>query len=215
MTPVRSWTKQEALARIREVLVIPVIRVSSQEHALCGMEGLVRGGMAVVEITMTVPGALRVIEEAVNRYGNDVLIGAGTVLSVQQCNDAIAAGAQFVVSPVLDLEVIRAAKERDVICMPGSLTPTEVFNAWSAGADLVKVFPISSVGGPSYIRALKGPMPQVDVVVTGGVTLETAPALLKAGAVADITIEDPPLEEVIAHIYSQPPKPSTGEEDSE
>jgi 2-dehydro-3-deoxyphosphogluconate aldolase/(4S)-4-hydroxy-2-oxoglutarate aldolase len=184
VNPARSWSKQDILTRIREVAVIPVVRVSCYEHAICGIEGVIRAGMNVVEITMTVPGALKMIEEAIGRYGDAVVIGAGTVLSVQQCTEAIAAGAQFVVSPVRNDDVIRTAKDRDVVCMPGALTPSEVFDAWSAGADIVKVFPVSSVGGPSYIRALKGPLPQVEVVVTGGVTLETAPEFLKAGAVA-------------------------------
>jgi 2-dehydro-3-deoxyphosphogluconate aldolase/(4S)-4-hydroxy-2-oxoglutarate aldolase len=133
---------------------------------------------------MTVPGAVGVIEEVSQRLGDEALVGAGTVLDGETAGACILAGAQFVVSPSLNLETIEVCRRHGVAAMPGALTPTEVVQAWSAGADLVKVFPAGAVGGASYIRALKAPLPQIELVPTGGVSLKTAADFIKAGASA-------------------------------
>ena len=133
---------------------------------------------------MTVPGAVRVIEEVAGRYGSDVLVGAGTVLDAETARACILAGAQFVVSPALNLETIAMCRRYSVAIMPGALTPTEVVQAWTAGADFVKVFPCDALGGAKYIKSLKAPLPQIELVPTGGVSLKTASDFIKAGASA-------------------------------
>lgn len=178
------WTKEKALALIREAAVIPVVRVSTREQAICAVEGIIDAGIAIAEITLTVPGALELIEELAAKYGQKFLIGAGTVLDAETCRLAILAGAEFIVSPVFDARVVEAARRYGKLCMPGALTPSEALTAWQGGADLVKIFPCGAVGGPSYIRALKGPLPQIDFVVTGGVNLENVSQFLAAGATA-------------------------------
>ena len=145
---------------------------------------MVAGGVTVMEVTMTVPGAIGVIQSLRKQYGDRLLLGAGTILDAQQCAAAIEAGAEFVVSPSLHREVISRTKELGKVSVPGALTPTEVVTAWNAGADYVKIFPCSAVGGPSYLKALKAPLPHIRLIPTGGVTLETAAQYLKAGAVA-------------------------------
>src|SRR5262252_5089752 len=133
---------------------------------------------------MTVPGAVGVIEQIARRYGSEVIVGAGTVLDAGTAQSCISAGAQFIVSPALDLETISCCRSRGVAVMPGALTPTEVVTAWKAGANLVKVFPAGAVGGAKYIKALKAPLPQIEMVPTGGVSLETAADFIKAGSAA-------------------------------
>jgi 2-dehydro-3-deoxyphosphogluconate aldolase/(4S)-4-hydroxy-2-oxoglutarate aldolase len=133
---------------------------------------------------MTIPGAVGVIRSLREKYGHRLLLGAGTVLDVQQCSAAIEAGAEFIVSPSLHREVISRTKELGKVSIPGALTPTEVVTAWNAGADYVKIFPCSAVGGPSYLKALKAPLPHISLIPTGGVTLETASQYLKSGAAA-------------------------------
>ena len=145
---------------------------------------MVAGGVTVMEVTMTVPGAIGVIESLRKKYGDQLLLGAGTVLDPRQCSAAIDAGVEFVVSPSLHREVISRTKELGKISIPGALTPTEVVTAWNAGADYVKIFPCSAVGGPSYLKALKAPLPHICLIPTGGVTLDTAAQYLKAGAAA-------------------------------
>jgi 2-dehydro-3-deoxyphosphogluconate aldolase/(4S)-4-hydroxy-2-oxoglutarate aldolase len=169
---------------IREVAVIPVVRVTTREQAICAVEGIIEAGIPVVEITLTVPGAIRIIEDLATKYGTKLLIGAGTVLDAETCRTAILAGAEFIVSPVFDVRVVESARRYGKICMPGALTPTEALVAWEAGADLVKIFPCGSVGGPAYIRALKGPFPQIDFVVTGSVNRENVGQFLAAGVTA-------------------------------
>lgn len=142
------------------------------------------GGVSVIEITMTVPGAVDVIEALANQVGDNAVIGAGTVLDKQTAQACISAGAQFIVSPILKLEVIDYCAQIGIAVMPGTLTPTEVFEAWTAGSDLIKVFPAGAVGGASYIKALNGPLPQVPLVPTGGVSLTTAADFIRAGAAA-------------------------------
>jgi 2-dehydro-3-deoxyphosphogluconate aldolase/(4S)-4-hydroxy-2-oxoglutarate aldolase len=164
--------------------VIPVIRVSSYEHAICAIEGIMTGGINIAEITLTVPNAVSIIKELGTRYRDDLLVGAGTVLDAKSCRAALDAGAEFIVSPALDVEVVELARERGKITMPGALTPTEVLAAWKSGADFVKVFPCNSVGGPPYIRSLKGPFPQIEFVVTGSVTVENVSQFIAAGVTA-------------------------------
>jgi 2-dehydro-3-deoxyphosphogluconate aldolase/(4S)-4-hydroxy-2-oxoglutarate aldolase len=142
------------------------------------------GGISVLEITMTVPGAIKVIEEVANRFGNEAVVGAGTVLDPEIAEACISSGAQFVVSPALNLETIACCRRHEITVMPGALTPTEVVQAWNAGADFVKVFPAGAVGGPSYLKSLKAPLPQIELVPTGGVSLTTAADFIKAGAAA-------------------------------
>ncbi len=161
-----------------------MVRVSSREQAICAVDGIMAAGIPIVEITLTVPGAIQIIADLVAKYGKKLLVGAGTVLDAETCRLAVLAGAEFIVSPAFDIRVIEVARTYGKICMPGALTPTEALVAWQAGADLVKIFPCNSVGGPSYIRSLKGPFPQMEVVVTGGVNLENVAQYLAAGVAA-------------------------------
>jgi len=176
--------KSEVLNKIREIGVVPVVRASSAEEALRVVDAIREGGVPVLEITMTVPGAVQVIEEIVKRHGNDVLVGAGTVLDPETARACILAGAQFVVSPALNLDTIEMCRRYSIGIVPGALTPTEVITAWQAGADVVKVFPCGAMGGASYLKSLKAPFPQVDLIPTGGVSLKTAADFIAAGAMA-------------------------------
>jgi 2-dehydro-3-deoxyphosphogluconate aldolase/(4S)-4-hydroxy-2-oxoglutarate aldolase len=182
-TPSTS-SKEKALALIRETVVIPVVRVATREQAMCAVEGISAAGIGIVEITLTVPGALEIITEITRTYGERLLVGAGTVLDAENCRLAALAGAEFIVSPGFDARVIEMAHHHGKACIPGALTPTEVLAAWRAGGDLIKIFPCGSVGGPAYIRSLKGPFPQIEVVVSGGVNLENIAPFLAAGAKA-------------------------------
>ena len=176
--------KKSVRDRIIEIGVVPVVRASSQRDALVAAEAVAEGGIPVVEITMTVPGAVEVIRELAKSNSSGVLIGAGTVLdaeSARRCRDA---GAQFLVSPALNVETIEFAVKESMLMMAGALTPTEIVKAWKAGSDFVKVFPCGQVGGAKYIKALKGPLPQIPLVPTGGVNLNTAAEFLEAGAEA-------------------------------
>ena len=174
--------KVDVLKRIEQVGVIPVVRATSSDEAIAVAEAIGEGGIPLLEITLTVPGAVGVIAELSKRYGNDVLVGAGTVLDAEAARACIDAGAQFVVSPALNLQTIEQCRKEDVPIFPGALTPTEVVTAWQAGADAVKVFPCSAVGGAKYLRALKAPLPQIKLVPTGGVSLTTAKDFIAAGA---------------------------------
>jgi len=179
-----SWSKEKAIARIREVGVIPIVRVASPEDAYRVAEALIEGSIGIAEITMTVPNATRVMERVAERFGEKVLLGAGTILDPESCRAALLAGADFIVTPSLDVRVIEVARRYSKVCIPGALTPTEVVTAWQAGADLVKIFPCGPVGGPQYIKALRAPLPHIDFVPTGGVNLENTPEYIKAGAAA-------------------------------
>jgi 2-dehydro-3-deoxyphosphogluconate aldolase/(4S)-4-hydroxy-2-oxoglutarate aldolase len=170
------------LKRIEEVGIIPVVRVESEEQAIAVAKVIGEAGIPILEITMTVPGAVRVIEKLSKRYGDEVLVGAGTVLDPEAARACIGAGAQFIVSPALNMQTIELCKQQAIAVFPGSLTPTEVVSAWQAGADAVKVFPCSAVGGAKYLRALKAPLPQIKLIPTGGVSLSTAKDLISAGA---------------------------------
>jgi len=176
--------KQDVIRKINEIGLIPVVRADSAEMALRAVTAIREGGVSILEITMTVPGAVGVIEMLADRFGQDVLIGAGTVLDENTARTCMQAGARFVVSPALDLATVECCRSSGVVVMPGALTPTEVVKAWTAGADFVKVFPCGAVGGASYIKALKAPLPQVPLVPTGGVSLKTAADFIKAGAAA-------------------------------
>ena len=176
--------KQDVLKMVHEVGVVPVVRASSAEEATRIVEAIKAGGIPVIEVTMTVPRAVRVIEQVADAYGDEVLVGAGTVLDAATARACMLAGAQFVVSPALDLDTIACCRRYGVAVMPGALTPTEVVHAWSAGADVVKVFPCGALGGASYIKSLKAPLPQIELIPTGGVSLSTAAGFITAGAFA-------------------------------
>jgi 2-dehydro-3-deoxyphosphogluconate aldolase/(4S)-4-hydroxy-2-oxoglutarate aldolase len=176
--------KTDVLQRIRNTGLIPVVRAESADQAMRAVEAIQAGGVDVLEVTMTVPGAIGVIAQLAKAFGAEALIGAGTVLDPETARACIQAGAQFIVSPALSEETIAFCRDNDVAVFPGALTPTEVVRAWNAGADAVKVFPAGAVGGASYLRALKAPLPQIELVPTGGVSLKTAADFIKAGAMA-------------------------------
>ena len=176
--------KLEVIQTIRDIGVIPVVRATTADEAMRAIDAIREGGIPVLEITMTVPGAVKLIEEVAKRYGDAALVGAGTVLDPETATACIESGAKFVVSPALNLETIACCRKLDVAVMPGALTPTEVVQAWNAGADFVKVFPAGAVGGPSYLKSLKAPLPQIELVPTGGVSLKTAADFIRAGAAA-------------------------------
>lgn len=176
--------KSEVIKQIREIGVIPVVRATNADEAMRAIEAIREGGVSVFEITMTVPGAVALIEQVASRFGKDALVGAGTVLHPDTAKACISSGAQFIVSPSLDKGMIEYCSSRRVVVMPGALTPTEVVQAWNAGADFVKVFPAGAVGGATYIKALKAPLPQIELVPTGGVSLKTAGDFIRAGAAA-------------------------------
>ncbi|HJT71186.1 MAG TPA: bifunctional 4-hydroxy-2-oxoglutarate aldolase/2-dehydro-3-deoxy-phosphogluconate aldolase [Terriglobales bacterium] len=176
--------KNSVRKRIIEIGIVPVVRASSKRDALLAAEAVAEGGIAVVEITMTVPGAVDVIRELAKSNSAGVLIGAGTVLDAEAAKKCRDAGAEFLVSPALNVETIEFATKEGMLMMAGALTPTEIVKAWKAGSDFVKVFPCGQVGGAKYIKALKGPLPQIPLVPTGGVNLNTAAEFLEAGAEA-------------------------------
>lgn len=180
----QARSRSSALATIKAVGILPVIRADSADDALAVVEALVDAGLAVAEVTMTVPGAIDVIAAVAKRFGDRMLVGAGTVTDMMHARRAIDVGAEFIVTPCLVPEVIEVARRADVAVIPGALTPTEVFEAFRQGGDMVKVFPAQSVGGAAYLRALRGPFPGIPLVPTGGVTLETIRELFDAGAAA-------------------------------
>ncbi|HXO33258.1 MAG TPA: bifunctional 4-hydroxy-2-oxoglutarate aldolase/2-dehydro-3-deoxy-phosphogluconate aldolase [Candidatus Acidoferrales bacterium] len=175
--------KQDVRDRIECIGIVPVIRASSSQEARFAADAVCQGGIPIVEITMTVPGALEVISELAKTM-REVLVGAGTVLNKMMARQCADAGAQFLVTPGFDKATVVEAKKLGLLVMAGALTPTEVMAAWSSGADFVKVFPCGNLGGATYLKALKGPLPQVPLVPTGGVNLETATDYIRAGAAA-------------------------------
>jgi 2-dehydro-3-deoxyphosphogluconate aldolase/(4S)-4-hydroxy-2-oxoglutarate aldolase len=175
--------KSQILARIREVGLVPVVRAESAEQAGQAVDAIKAGGIDVLEVTMTVPGAVKLIDSLAARYP-DAVVGAGTVLDAETARACILAGARFIVSPAVDRGTIECCHRYSIPVLPGALTPTEVLGAWQAGADFVKVFPAGALGGASYLKALKAPFPQIELVPTGGVSLETAAAFIQAGAAA-------------------------------
>ena len=177
-------TAKAILEFITGVGIVPVVRASSADAALHAVEALHAGGIRAAEITMTVPGAIGVLEKLAGRFAGQIVLGAGTVLDAETARACMLAGAEFIVSPSLRTSVIEMARRYSKIVTPGALTPTEVLTAWESGADAVKIFPCGSVGGAKYIKNLKGPFPQIEMIPTGGVTLENAGEFLKAGACA-------------------------------
>lgn len=184
----RGWRKE---MEKREVLnwmlsegLIPVVRVTDANEAMEVADALKEGGVHFIEITMSVQGAIDVIKELTQKYKDEIIMGAGTVLDAETGRAALLAGAQFIVSPTLNLDLIQMAHRYSALVIPGAMTPTEILTAWNAGADMVKVFPAAQLGGPEYIKALRGPLPQILLIPTGGVNLQNAGAFIKAGAVA-------------------------------
>ena len=177
---------QKGMDIIRETGVIAIMRTKSPEQLLRAADAIREGGVRAIEVTMTTPGALSVIEQATSRYqdaGQDVLFGAGTVLDAESARACILAGAQFIVSPSFNPALVELCRRYSVPVMPGAYTPTEIVTAWECGADMVKVFP-ASIGGPALIKALKAPLPQIELVPVGGVNLDTAADFIRAGAAA-------------------------------
>src|SRR6202162_614085 len=174
----------DILSEIINIGIVPVVRTSSAESAILAIEAVYRGGIRAAEITMTVPGAVKALEKLADLFGDKIVLGAGTVLDPETARICMLAGAQFFVTPSLKIATIEMARRYSKVICPGALTPTEVLTAWEAGADVVKVFPCGNVGGPKYIKALRGPFPHIAMVPTGGVNLETAGEFLKAGACA-------------------------------
>ena len=177
-------TREQVRRRVLEVGIVPVVRASSAKKAIAAAEAVAAGGISILEVTMTVPGAIAAITQLTKTLGKGVIVGAGTVLDVQTARQCFDAGAEFLVTPGLDLGTVKTANDAGKVIMAGALTPTEIITAWKAGADFVKVFPASAVGGASYIKALRGPLPQIPLVPTGGVNLNTAADFLRAGASA-------------------------------
>ncbi len=175
---------REILRAITEIGIVPIVRTNSSASAIRAIEAIYRGGIHAVEITMTVPGAIRALEKVADEYGDKLILGAGTVLDPETARSCMLAGAEFFVTPALNVKTIEMAKRYSKVICPGALTPTEVVAAWEAGADVVKIFPADSVGGAKYIKALKGPLPHIEMIPTGGVSLETCGDFLKAGACA-------------------------------
>jgi 2-dehydro-3-deoxyphosphogluconate aldolase/(4S)-4-hydroxy-2-oxoglutarate aldolase len=174
--------REETKKTLEQAVLIPVLRAGSIQTGHALVDAMMAGGVTVVEVTMTVPNALTLLRELKQRHGNSLLLGSGTVTDAAQAEATIDEGAEFVVSPSLHLDVIAKTKELGRISIPGALTPTEVITAWRAGADYVKIFPCSAMGGASYLKSLLAPFPELKLIPTGGVTLQTAADFLKAGA---------------------------------
>lgn len=177
-------SKEAIRQKLLEIGIVPVVRTPSAEMAILAVEALYRAGIGCAEITMTVPGAIKAIERIADSMGDKILLGAGTVLDPESLRAAQLAGARFFVTPSFRLSCVEMAHRYATPIMPGALTPTEVLTAWEQGADIVKVFPAGNMGGAKYIKALKGPFPQIDMIPTGGVSLETAADFLRAGSCA-------------------------------
>jgi 2-dehydro-3-deoxyphosphogluconate aldolase/(4S)-4-hydroxy-2-oxoglutarate aldolase len=174
-------SKADISDSIREMGIVAIMRANSSDQLLAAGDAVKAGGVNAIEVTMTTPGALGVIEEATAKYGEEVIFGVGSVLDPETARAAILAGAQFVVCPTLNLQTIEICKRYSVLVVPGAYTPTEILTTWEAGADMVKIFP-ASVGGPAYIKAVKAPLPQVKLVPVGGVNLNTTADFIRAGS---------------------------------
>ena len=172
------------MKRIVDCGVMPVVRAASADEAKAVIAAIIAGGITTIEVTMSVPGAVDLIAELTAQYNDEILIGAGTVMNPETARDCIAAGAKFVISPALNFDTILYCNDVDVVVMPGALTPTEVVNAWDAGADFVKVFPAGAMGGATYLKSLKAPLPHIKLIPTGGVSQTTAADFIRAGASA-------------------------------
>jgi 2-dehydro-3-deoxyphosphogluconate aldolase / (4S)-4-hydroxy-2-oxoglutarate aldolase len=176
--------KREVFNRMISEGLVPVIRVATAQEAMDVADAIKGGGVTCIEITMTVRGAIDVIKELTQKYQDEIIMGAGTILDPETGRAALLAGAQFIVSPTLNLDLIQLAHRYSAVVIPGAMTPTEILTAWNAGADMVKVFPAAQLGGPEYLKAIRGPLPQILLVPTGGVNLQNAAAFIKAGATA-------------------------------
>ncbi|MFT4111358.1 bifunctional 4-hydroxy-2-oxoglutarate aldolase/2-dehydro-3-deoxy-phosphogluconate aldolase [Silvibacterium sp.] len=175
--------KEELLTRIRQTGIVPVLRAPSQSLGMQLAEAIVAGGIDILEVTMTVPGAIEIIAQ-LRKERPELLVGAGTVLNPETAQACIDEGAQFIVSPALNIATIETCLKANVLIFPGALTPTEILTAWQAGGDVIKVFPASAMGGASYLKSIKAPFPQIQLIPTGGVSLTTAKDFLAAGAIA-------------------------------
>ena len=175
--------KTEKLNLIRTTGVIAIMRAHNSEQLIAAADAIKAGGVRVIEVTMTTPGALDVIAEATHRYGEDVLFGAGSVLDAETARAAMLAGAGFVVAPTLNRDVIALCNRYSIPVMPGCFTPTEMLTAWETGADMVKLFP-AEIGGPALVKAIRAPLPQLEIVPVGGVNLDTAADFIRNGAAA-------------------------------
>jgi 2-dehydro-3-deoxyphosphogluconate aldolase/(4S)-4-hydroxy-2-oxoglutarate aldolase len=180
----RLWNKEKALKHIHDTGLIPIIRVESADVAFKVADAFLAGGVNIIEVTMSVPGAIDVVKQLVKQFGNKVLIGTGTVVNGKMAIEAIKAGSDFIVSPNYSRELIETVTSRSKPIIPGALTPTEIYDAYSMGADAVKVFPCGNVGGVEYLKAIRGPLPHIPLVPTGGVELDTAGPMIEAGAFA-------------------------------
>lgn len=178
------WTKEKAMKLIYDTALIPIIRVESADIAFKVADAFLEGGVAIIEVTMSVPGAIEVVKRLVEKFGNKVLIGSGTVVDGKMAEEVIKAGSEFIVSPNYSRNLIETAIKHGKPIIPGALTPTEIFDAYTMGADAVKVFPCGMVGGAAYLKAIRGPLPHIPLVPTGGVELDTAGPMLEAGAYA-------------------------------
>ncbi|TFB08592.1 bifunctional 4-hydroxy-2-oxoglutarate aldolase/2-dehydro-3-deoxy-phosphogluconate aldolase [Candidatus Atribacteria bacterium MT.SAG.1] len=174
--------KTSNLKMLIEGGIVPVVRASSVDEAINIVDAIVKGGINTIEITMTVPNAIGVIKTIAEKFKDDILLGAGTVLDTETARMSILAGTEFIVSPCLSEELIKICRRYSKIIIPGAMTPTEILKAWEMGADMVKVFPVGNLGGPEYIRAIKAPLPQILLNSTGGVNLENAGEFIKAGS---------------------------------
>lgn len=175
--------REQHAAWMERTGLIAIVRLDSSGELVKVAKAIAAGGVSVIEFTMTTPGALRTIEESSKSLGGDVLIGAGTVLDAETARAAILAGAEFIVAPTLNPEVIELCHRYDKIVVPGAYTPTEILSAWELGADFVKLFP-AEIGGPAYLKAVRAPLPQVKLIAVGGVSVETAASFIRAGAAA-------------------------------
>lgn len=175
--------REQHAAWMERTGLIAIVRLDSSGELVKAAKAIAAGGVSVIEFTMTTPGALRTIEESSKSLGGDVLIGAGTVLDAETARAAILAGAEFIVAPTLNPEVIELCHRYDKIVVPGAYTPTEILSAWELGADFVKLFP-AEIGGPAYLKAVRAPLPQVKLIAVGGVSVETAASFIRAGAAA-------------------------------
>ncbi len=176
--------KAEVIERIVAGGVLPVIRAETADEARIAVDAVRAGGITVIEVTMTVPGVVTLIGDLSSEFGDDVLIGAGTVLDPETARECIRSGAKFIISPALNFDTVEYCNDAQIVIMPGALTPTEVVNAWEAGADFVKVFPAGALGGPGYVKSLKAPLPHIKLIPTGGVSLANAGDFIRAGASA-------------------------------
>lgn len=176
--------RRDVLDAIRKSGIVPALRVETEKQALEALDALQEGGISVAEIALSTPGSATFLRAALARFASTMILGAGTVLDAETARISILEGAQFIVSPALNAETIQMCRRYSIAVLPGALTPTEVLTAWTAGADMVKVFPASALGGPEYIRALRAPMPHIELMPMGGVSLESAAAYLHGGAAA-------------------------------